>query len=707
MASIRDSGLELNLKDGFYSLTSPVGERVTIFALSTSESSSGRYYAPESSIQLWLVDTSGGIHEITNDWLETKVGEISAKLDYIYPAVSAFMSAGLVYKNSSDIQTISSDLHIIGNVDISAGSFTTYCPVVLTQDISALTNINVFGSTNTNSLGTPNTLEAIVPFFIRSSANRIQPEGWGDPRLMIVGNSKIYNEFKQSDRGLRFTVLNRETFSVVHDEVYDTAGSQFRVTDLAYKMFALMNDSKHVGVLNSREAWETLLWRKTTAESVGLSASSISGAYWNLTIGSLVDQLDRFGLVKAIRAASQYAGVIGDDSSGAGSQYCAIFEGSDIYVDSTVPSATYSIVYPTNRAIESWIPASDDRIPVGNETQRAQLVGWFLKPRQLDISNNINDRSAAFVATPYGRESDAIRELTFVNKDSISVNYGYNVKLDNLTPDLLTTSFSSPSGAMSMTNHKIIELADADIDEDKDAVNVAFTRLVTPIGVALDFAGSTPPTNWLMCDGAACTISGFDLLYNSIGFNYGMMTTLSVTGMPATALGRYTTSISGVYVLNTTISESGGNTYSIYSQLADVSGTPWFFAGTVQNITGTPTFVQSGISGSISHFLLPLANGRMSLAAGQTTILDVSGNSVVYTYQVGEIGGSDRHQLTVDELASHNHQILGKVGGGGTNFADGSGPYWKNNPYTENTGNSRYHNNMPPFIAFNKIIRYK
>jgi microcystin-dependent protein len=707
MASFRDNGLELNLKDGFSTLTSPLGERITIFALSTTESASARSYTSESTIQLWLADASGGLHEITNDWLETKVAETSAKLDYIYPAVSAFMSAGLVFKNSSEIQTISSDLHIIGNVDISAGSFKTYCPVVHTEDISALTNINVFGTTNSNRFGTPGTLEAIVPFFIRSSANRMQPQGGNDPRLLIVGNTKIYNEFKQTDRGLRFTVLNRESFSLIHDEVYDTAGSQFRVTDLAFDMFRLMNDSKHVGILNSREAWETLLWRKLRTESVGMSASSISAAYWNLTIGSLLDQLDRFGLVKAIRAASQYAGVIGQDSSGAGSQYCAIFEGSDVYVDSTVPSATFSVIYPTNRAIESWIPASDDRIPVGNETQRAQIVGWFMKPRQLDITNNIADRSAPFVATPYGRENDATREVIFVNKDSTALKYGYNVKLDNLTVDILTVSFSSSAGMMDLTDHIIKNVGFARIDEPGDAVNVEFSRIVTPVGSVLDFGGNTPPTNWLMCEGSACSITGFDLLFNEIGFNFGLMTSFDITGTPATAMGRYTTSISGVYVFGLTITPSGSTPYQVYSQVADVSGTPWFFAGTVQNITGTPTFVQSGISGSISHFLLPLANGRMTLAAGETTILDISGNAVVYTYQVGEAGGSDRHQLTVAELASHNHQILGKVGGGSSNFSDGSGPYWKNNPYTENTGGSKYHNNMPPYLAFNKIIRYK
>jgi microcystin-dependent protein len=530
MASFRDDGVEFNVKADVSEFSTPTGERFTVFGV-TAVSPSGRYYAAESGKQMWLVDSSGGIHELTAEWLETKVAETSAKLDFIYPAVTAFMSAGLLFRNSSTVQTVSSDLNLIGTISVSGnlitsdlGSLITNGPVAMNADASANANFRVYGELDFAKAGTPDTLENIVPFFIRSSANAIQPQGWIDPRLLVVGNVKIYDEFKQSDRGLRFTVLNRETFQIVHDEVYDTAGSQTRPPLLAYDMFLYMNDSKNVGILNSRESWEALIWRKETAETYGMSASDISAAYSNLTIGSLVDQFDRFGLTKAIRASQIGAG---EDASGAGSQYCAIFEGSDIYVDSTVPSAVFSVVYPTNRALESWIPFNTRTLPVSGSTQRAQLVGWFMKPRQLDISNNIADRSAPFVASPYGRDTDAVREVAFVNKDAAAGSY--NVKIDNNTVDVLTVSFNVTGGKMDLTDHILKNLGYARIDQDGDAVNVAFSKVVTPIGAVLDFAGSTAPSNFLMCDGSALAISASDYtqLYNVIGTVWGAVYDIS------------------------------------------------------------------------------------------------------------------------------------------------------------------------------------
>lgn len=637
MASFRDDALELNVKSSIAQFTDPTGNRFSIFAVN-AVSPSGRYYAHETGQQLWMIDASGGAHEVSNDWLQTKVAETSAKLDFIYPAVTAFMSAGLFFLRSSTTQTISSNVNYIGTLALS-GEVIANCPVVFNQDISANANFNVYSELNFSKAGTPNTLESITPFFIRSSANALQPQGWIDPRLFVVGNTKVYDEFKQSDRGLRFTVLNRETFQIVHDEVYDTAGSQTRPPTLAFRMFKYMNNAKNVGVLNSRETWESLIWRKETAETYGMSASDISGAYSNLRIGSLANQFDRFGLVKAIRASQIGAG---SSASGAGSQYCAIFEGSDIYVNSAVPSAVVSTIYPTNRALESWIPYNTRTLPVSGSTQRAQLVGWFMKPRQLDITNNISDRSAPFVASPYGRETDAVREIDFVNTAATSGNY--NVRIDNNTVDMLTVSFNTSAGMMDLTNHILKNLGYGRIDQSGDAVSVELSKVVTPIGAILDFAGlaNKVPSNFLLCDGSAIAVSATD-----------------------------------------------------FSQLYNVIGTLW---GAVYDISANLTHFK----------LPPAAGRVGIGAGVASVVTTAASAFTNFTYTVGMSGGEDKHVQTLAELASHTHgfpiyndannvlnvksaQATSLVGTYQTNAAGSGAPF----------------NIMQPYLVFNKIIRYK
>nr|DAP07342.1 MAG TPA: hyaluronidase [Bacteriophage sp.] len=113
-----------------------------------------------------------------------------------------------------------------------------------------------------------------------------------------------------------------------------------------------------------------------------------------------------------------------------------------------------------------------------------------------------------------------------------------------------------------------------------------------------------------------------------------------------------------------------------------------------------------------------------ALPAGR--VLLAQGTASWGTYNAGSTGGEATHQLTVGELPSHNHTATistngehnhglpttGNYNGGGTGYDDGGG----NNPnytrcYTSingnhshtininNTGSSRSHNNMQPYLS--------
>lgn len=73
------------------------------------------------------------------------------------------------------------------------------------------------------------------------------------------------------------------------------------------------------------------------------------------------------------------------------------------------------------------------------------------------------------------------------------------------------------------------------------------------------------------------------------------------------------------------------------------------------------------------------------------------------TYSAGDTGGEATHTLTVDEIPSHTHPYNMRLGAStGTYY--GQPPYSAQQgsvgtQYTNATGGSEAHNNMPPYLA--------
>lgn len=81
------------------------------------------------------------------------------------------------------------------------------------------------------------------------------------------------------------------------------------------------------------------------------------------------------------------------------------------------------------------------------------------------------------------------------------------------------------------------------------------------------------------------------------------------------------------------------------------------------------------------------------------------------TYSAGSTGGEATHTLTVDELATHSHDIIADGTGKRVGFNEGNAdPDYVRNDYTDtgNIGNqyvtnevggNQAHNNMPPYLT--------
>ena len=76
-------------------------------------------------------------------------------------------------------------------------------------------------------------------------------------------------------------------------------------------------------------------------------------------------------------------------------------------------------------------------------------------------------------------------------------------------------------------------------------------------------------------------------------------------------------------------------------------------------------------------------------------------------YTPGNTGGETSHQLTIAELASHNHQLTLQLGySWQLQGNDLNTPNQNVNTYTtSNTGGDQYHENRPPYYALAFIMR--
>lgn len=122
-----------------------------------------------------------------------------------------------------------------------------------------------------------------------------------------------------------------------------------------------------------------------------------------------------------------------------------------------------------------------------------------------------------------------------------------------------------------------------------------------------------------------------------------------------------------------------------YSALFSILGTDW------------------GIGDGATTFNIPDLRGRTLIGHGQGSGL----TNRIY----GGTGGEETHQLTIAELASHQHTqsdgTLRQVSGGSNSIGSpGSSAYTTAATATYPQGSDSPHNNMQPFAVASYVIRY-
>ena len=257
----------------------------------------------------------------------------------------------------------------------------------------------------------------------------------------------------------------------------------------------------------------------------------------------------------------------------------------------------------------------------------------------------------------------------------------------------------------------IVELAtqqeaDAGTDTQRAMTPALVARVAVPTGMIMAFGGSSAPTGYLACDGAAVSRSTYDTLFGVIGTTYGAGDGSATFNLP-NFRGRFGIGSSGTRPLGRTggqenvtltrgqlpshshgdgtlrTTSAGSHSHSSGSYSATSAGS---------HIHGPGTYATDEV-GDHKHPFAAYSNGGSGLARGH------AGNPIV-GYQTTKGGGRHSHDVTGTSAAggSHTHGVSGNSGSAGSHSHDVSGA-------TGSAGGGQSHDNMPPYLSVTYIIK--
>lgn len=234
---------------------------------------------------------------------------------------------------------------------------------------------------------------------------------------------------------------------------------------------------------------------------------------------------------------------------------------------------------------------------------------------------------------------------------------------------------------------------------------------IVPTGTIAHFAGMTPPSNWLNCDGTAVSRSTYSNLFNAITMPATATTT---SGSTTATLSAANANIQPGMHLSGAGIPAGCTVASISSTNLTLSA-----AATATASGVALTIAPYGVGDGSTTFNLPDFRSRDIIGAGQGASLS---NRII-----GTTGGEETHVISTSEMPAHNHTVTdtghahnttnnsGLVGGGAgatANVTTGGGSFVTVGIASAttgisigSTGGTAAHNNMHPYGVANVIIK--
>lgn len=235
----------------------------------------------------------------------------------------------------------------------------------------------------------------------------------------------------------------------------------------------------------------------------------------------------------------------------------------------------------------------------------------------------------------------------------------------------------------------------------------AGTTYLVPTGSILPYAGSSAPTNWLLCDGSAVSRVTYATLFALVSTTYGSGDGSTTFNLPN--LKNRIPIGAGAATVVATFSSRASNVITV-TGLTNASNNEF---QTGQAVTyHTTSGVMTGLTNDTVYYIIRVTNTSFSLAsslanAQNGTVISLSSDgtgtqtfTLTFTTRTrGDYGGEENHAMSSTELLAHTH--TGGVVNGGSGAA-GSANTISN---TGSVGGNVAMNNMQPYVVVNYIIK--
>lgn len=239
---------------------------------------------------------------------------------------------------------------------------------------------------------------------------------------------------------------------------------------------------------------------------------------------------------------------------------------------------------------------------------------------------------------------------------------------------------------------------------------------VSVAGIISMYGGATAPTGWLLCDGSAVSRTTYADLFTAISTSYGTgdgSTTFNVPNLKSAMPVGYGQRTETFDFLDAAVNTS--------TDVITVPSNDWIQTGTALVLSTTGT-LPTGLSATTYYAIrtaattIKLATSVANANAGTQVDITAAAGGGTHTLTLtltdrtlGAEGGEETHAISDAEMPSHTHVIQTDNNTGGGQFyvsenTDG-GSSVASTAITNSAGSDTKHNNMPPYVTVNFIIK--